>query len=110
MASISNRVNWILDLGVIKHFIGIQSDLTNFKRWNVPKIVRIANGSLVKCTGWGRASVLDFRTMRLLLVKAFTQNGYNVVFLKDSASCTRNNRLYFKALLINDVYIVEEEA
>jgi hypothetical protein len=55
-------------------------------------------------------AVLDFRTMRLLLVKAFTQNGYNVVFLKDSASCTRNNRLYFKALLINDVYIVEEEA
>jgi GAG-pre-integrase domain len=41
-------------------------------------------------------------------VKAFAQNRYNVVFSKDSASCTRNNQLYFKAPLINDVYMVEE--
>jgi hypothetical protein len=67
MASISNRVNWILDLGVIKHFTGIQSDLTNFKRWNVPKIVRIANGSLVKCTGWGRASVRELKLSEVWL-------------------------------------------
>jgi hypothetical protein len=43
-----------------------------------------------------------------LLVKAFAQNGYNVVFSKNSASYTRNNQLYFKAPLINDVYMVEE--
>jgi hypothetical protein len=46
--------------------------------------------------------------MRLLLVKAFAQNRYNVIFSKNSASYTRNNQLYFKAPLINDVYIVEE--
>jgi len=120
MASIiPNRVSWILDSGATKHFTGIKTDLTNFKRWSIPKTVRIANGSLIESIGRGQASigelelsevwlVPDFGTTRLLSVKAFAQNGYDIIFTKEGVSCTRDKRLYFQAPLVNDVYAVEE--
>ena len=43
---------WVLDLGASKHFTGCQSDLMQLKRWNIPKSVRIANGSLVEAIGY----------------------------------------------------------
>ena len=120
MASIiPNRVSWILDSSAIKHFTGIKTDLTNFKRWSILKTVRIANGSLIESIRRGQALIgelklsevwliPDFGTMRLLSVKAFAQNVYNIIFSKEGASYTRDKRLYFQAPLINDIYAVEE--
>ena len=41
-------------------------------------------------------------------MKAFAQNKYDIIFTKEGVSYTRDKRLYFQALLINDVYIVEK--
>jgi hypothetical protein len=41
-------------------------------------------------------------------VKTFAQNKYDIIFLKEGVSCTPDKRLYFQALLVNDLYIVDE--
>jgi len=59
MASILNQVSWILDSGTIKHFTGIKTDLTNFKRWSILKTVQIANGSLIESIRRSQASIRE---------------------------------------------------
>jgi hypothetical protein len=83
--------------------------------------VRIANGLVANAIGYRRAMVseivlsevwfvLTFRTIRLLLVSALNNKGYSILFSKGKATYIKDNVQYFKALLYNKVYIVEEQA
>jgi hypothetical protein len=62
---IPNQVSWILDLSAIKHFTGIKTDLTNFKRWSIFKTIRIANGSLIKSIRRGQASIRELKLTKV---------------------------------------------
>jgi hypothetical protein len=121
MIAVPIGVRWFLDLGASKHFIGVLSNLSNFKRWNRPKLVRITNGSIANAIGYGRAMVSEmvlsevwfiptFGTMRLLLVSALDNKGYSILFSKGKATYIKDNVQYFKAPLYNKVYIIKEQA
>jgi hypothetical protein len=121
MTAIPTGVKWFLDSGASKHFTGVLSDLSNFKRWNGPKLVRIANGSIANAIGYGRATVGEmvlsevwfiptFGNTRLLSVSALDSERYSILFSKGKATCIKDNVQYFKAPLYNDVYMVEEQA
>jgi hypothetical protein len=121
MTAVPIGVRWFLDSGASKHFTGVLSDLSNFKSWNGPRPVRIANGSVANAIGYGRAMVGEmvlsevwfvptFGTTRLLLVSALDNEGYSVLFSKGKATCIKDNVQYFKAPLYNEVYMVEEQA
>ena len=102
MTAVPIGVRWFLDLGASKHFIGVLSNLSNFKRWNRPRPVRIANGLVANAIGYRRAMVSEmvlskvwfiptFGTTRLLLVSALNNKGYSVLFLKGKATYIKDN-------------------
>ena len=81
--------------------------------------MRIINGLVADAIGYKRAIVSEiilsevwfiptFRTMRLLLVSTLNNEGYSVLFSKGKATYIKDNVQYFKALLYNEVYMVEE--
>ena len=82
---------WALDSGASKHFTGVLSDLTNLKRWNSERSVRIANGTIVPAVGYGCVQlgglllkevwyVPQFKTTRLISVRTLMKSGYQVIF------------------------------
>jgi hypothetical protein len=71
MIAVLIGVRWFLDLGASKHFIGVLSDLSNFKRWNRPKPVRIANGSIANAIGYRRATVSEMVLSEVWFVSTF---------------------------------------
>jgi hypothetical protein len=102
MTAIPIGVKWFLDSGASKHFIGVLSDLSNFKRWNGPKPVRIANGSIANMIGYGRAMVGEmvlsevwfvptFGNTRLLSVSVLDSEGYLILFSKGKATYIKDN-------------------
>jgi hypothetical protein len=102
MTAIPTGVKWFLDSGASKHFIGVLSDLSNFKRWNGPKPVRITNGSIANAIGYGRATVGEmvlsevwfiptFGNTRLLSVSALDSEGYLILFSKGKATYIKDN-------------------
>ena len=95
-------VRWFLDLSASKHFTSVLSNLSNFKRWNRPRPVRITNGIMANAIGYRRAMVSEmilskvwfiptFKTMRLLLVSALNNKGYSVLFSKGKATYIKDN-------------------
>ena len=59
MIAVLIGVRWFLDLGASKHFIGVLSNLSNFKRWNRPRPVRITNSLRANAISYKRAMVSE---------------------------------------------------
>jgi hypothetical protein len=102
MTAIPTGVKWFLDSGASKHFTGVLSNLSNFKRWNRPKSVRIANGSIANAIGYERATIGEmvlsevwfiptFGNTRLLSVSALDSEGYSILFSKGKATYIKDN-------------------
>ena len=77
-------------------------DLSNFKRWNRPKLVRIANGSIANAIGYRRAMISEivlskvwfiptFGNIRLLSVSVLDSEGYLILFSKGKATYIKDN-------------------
>jgi len=62
---------WALDSGATKHFTSDQSDLTHLKRWNTPRQVRTANGTVVPATGYSQVQIGTLKLKDVWLVPSF---------------------------------------
>ena len=48
---------WAIDSGATKHFSSYLQDFESIKRWNTPRIVRLADGSGIEAIGYGDVSI-----------------------------------------------------
>ena len=119
--SASKQPTWILDSGASKHFSGVKSDFIQLKRWSTNRTVRIANNTTVFAEGYGTVKVADyqlkdvwyvpqFKSTRLLSVKALAQEGCTALFESDHAICRRGETVLFEATISGRSYIVTDTA
>ena len=113
---------WIVDSRATKHFSGSSSDFEAIKRWNIPRVVRLADGSTIEAQGYGDVILPTTKGnvrlkgvwytpgfyCKLVLIGTLDDGGFTIIFKDQKIKAQKDQRILFKGLRRDGLYYVNQ--
>ena len=120
--AVNGNQGWIIDSGASKHFSGSSSDFEAIKRWNTPRVVRLADGSTIEAQGYGDVILQTTKGnvrlkevwytpsfyCKLVSIRVLDDGGATIIFKDQKMKALKDQRILFEGSRIDGLYYVDQ--